>query len=226
MDALPFKDYFSPNGAFNLSSRLPDWAMRADLSPRINCSYASKNSSNPSDSQSKGGFQHLQVTLTDHLDLLTYGSLSNTESPKAFHPSAFVIWDVYKGSEAEKIQAFLIRSLGVSKGSSKSVYMDTFMREKLFQEESIRGHRIYQNPGDMILIPGGSIFQNCSLRDSISVSMKALSLENSGQVINFEERPLEFPGLISQEESSFSILSTLWWSWKVGMRRLVGWENP
>ncbi|KAF9246856.1 hypothetical protein BU15DRAFT_57822 [Melanogaster broomeanus] len=122
------------------------------------------------------GSTRLHMDMADVLNIMTYAASTPDGKPGS------AVWDLFRACDADKLRTFLRRKF---KGSyqhdpihSQQFYLDSTLRKELFDMYGIKSHRVYQRPGEAVLIPAGCAHQVCNLADCVKVAVDFVSPEN------------------------------------------------
>lgn len=78
------------------------------------------------------------------------------------------LWHIYEAKDADKIRKFLNRiktereeqiKLGDDPIHDQTLYLDNHLRERLYNDYSVKGYAIVQYLGDAVFIPAGAPHQ-------------------------------------------------------------------
>ena len=107
--------------------------------------------------QGSKGSTRLHMDMADAINIMLYAS------PMPDNRPGCAVWDLYKAQDAPKLRKFLRRKF---KGQyqndpihSQTFYLDTHLRQELFEDLGVKSHRIYQRPGEAVFIPAGCAHQ-------------------------------------------------------------------
>src|SRR5580700_41317 len=103
------------------------------------------------------GSMRLHMDMADTLNIMTFASPSPDGSPGC------AAWDLFRAEDSDKLRQFLRKRCSVSPQHdpihSQQFYLDCDMRKDLCEMYGVKSHRVYQEPGDAILIPAGCAHQ-------------------------------------------------------------------
>lgn len=72
-------------------------------------------------------------------------------------------WDIFPAEDAPAIREFLRETLAVRHSEdpihTQRFYLDSELRQRLYEEKKVTSWRIYQKPGDAVFIPAGCAHQ-------------------------------------------------------------------
>lgn len=204
MSSLPLGDYTKREGKFNLASRLPECFVKPDLGPKMYNAYGSalhpehgttnlhldisdavnvmvyvgipKDASD--DAHIKEAFKSIDESGCDVLQRRRVRE--KNELPGA-------IWHIYAPRDADKIRDLLNkvaieRKIRLEPHSDpihdQSSYLDSKLRQKLYDEYGVVGYTIAQCLGDAVFIPAGAPHQVQNLSNCIKVAEDFVTPEN------------------------------------------------
>jgi JmjC domain, hydroxylase len=109
--------------------------------------------------QSSGGrgATKLHMDMVDMFNVMTYASSAPDGGPGGAE------WHVYRAEDVDKLRQFLRKrfqgSFQQDPIHSQQFYLDGEMRKELYETYGVKSHRLFQKPGDAILIPTGCVHQ-------------------------------------------------------------------
>lgn len=127
-----------------------------------------------SDESDRGkGTTRLHMGLTDSVDLLLHASQRENGD------AGCAVWDIFRAEDADKIRGFLKAKypdeLYADPIHSQKFYLDSELRQELYDKYGVASFRIYQHQGQAVFIPAGCPNQVCNLANCISVTMDFVS---------------------------------------------------
>ncbi|KAI8384472.1 uncharacterized protein BYT42DRAFT_562644 [Radiomyces spectabilis] len=171
MRMLPVPEYCTADGYCNLSNRLPDDFIRPDLGPKMFIAYGSVSG------EKDVGTTNLHCDMSDAVNIMCY-ACQDDDQPAA-------VWDIFPYEALPKLQTF-VQKLAVEQGfknighpiHSQWIYLNDQLRQRLFEEYSVKSWRLYQNPGDAVFIPAGCAHQVSNYHSAIKCAYDFVSPEN------------------------------------------------
>ena len=140
----------------------------------------------------------------------------HTEKTRDGQPGC-AAWDIFRAEDADVLRKFLGE---VFRGKfqndpihAQQFFLDSHLRERLYQEHGVRSFRIYQRPGDAVFIPAGCAHQVCNYADCIKVACDFVSPEN---VERCEILTSEFREQNQQQvwkEDVLQLRAMMWFAW-------------
>ncbi|KAJ1958633.1 hypothetical protein EC988_000184, partial [Linderina pennispora] len=200
MEALPFHDYTSRGGKYNLANQLPEEFVPPDLGPKMYCAYGS------SDREGGVGTTNLHCDMADAVNIMAYASKTflaendisvpgiwsarvavkpaDSGEPSEGGPkkAAAAVWDIYPPTALENLREYIRAGKGSQWGDpihNQDRFLTEPDRRKIHAQFGANGmcYRIYQNPGDAVFVPAGSAHQVCNYANAIKVAMDFVSPE-------------------------------------------------
>lgn len=106
------------------------------------------------------GSTRLHMDMADAVNLMTYATACPDGSPGG------AVWDLFKREDSDKIRAFLREEFPDLDASEDPIhrqrfYLNSDLRRKLFERYCVLSIRVYQRPGDAIVIPAYCAHQVC-----------------------------------------------------------------
>uniref|UniRef100_A0A4W3GCZ4 Probable JmjC domain-containing histone demethylation protein 2C n=1 Tax=Callorhinchus milii TaxID=7868 RepID=A0A4W3GCZ4_CALMI len=199
MRNLPLPEYCDPEGNLNLASRLPNFFVRPDLGPRLNCAFGQTTAKDY-------GTTNLHLDIADVVNILVYVSVPKGSGNS--HKTAIwkrieeeemdentkkrlkdcgeipgALWHIYSANDAKKIRELLQKERGQESVErdpirDQSCYLNKKLRWKLYEEYRIQSWTIFQFLGDAIFIPAGALRQVQNIYNCIQVSEEFVSPEH------------------------------------------------
>ena len=109
------------------------------------------------ESQGSKGSTRLHLDMADAVNVMLYAA--NTPDGK---PGS-AAWDLFRAEDSPKLRKFLKRKF---KGQyqhdpihSQQFYLDSQLRQELYEEYGVMSYRVYQKPGEAVFIPAGCAHQ-------------------------------------------------------------------
>ena len=109
------------------------------------------------ESQGSKGSTRLHMDMADAVNIMTYASPTPDGRPGC------AAWDIFRAEDTPKLRKFLRKKF---KGQyqhdpihSQQFYLDSQLRQELFDEFQVKSYRVYQRPGDVVFIPAGCAHQ-------------------------------------------------------------------
>lgn len=103
------------------------------------------------------GSTRLHMDMADALNIMTYAAPTPDGKPGS------AAWDLFRAEDSDKIREFLRNKY---KGTfqhdpihSQQFYLDTTLRQELWQQFGVKSYRVYQKPGEAVFIPAGCAHQ-------------------------------------------------------------------
>ncbi|KAH7888104.1 hypothetical protein F5I97DRAFT_1865700 [Phlebopus sp. FC_14] len=203
--AVPVPNYARRDGALNIASHFPSNTVAPDLGPKMYNAMASF------ESVGSKGSTRLHMDMADAINIMTYASPTPDGKPGC------AVWDLYRACDAEKLRHFLRRKF---KGPhqhdpihSQQFYLDSALRKELFDVYGIKSHRVYQKPGQAVLIPAGCAHQVCNLADCIKVAVDFVSPENIARCEQLTKEFREQNQSMAWKEDVLQLRTMMWFAW-------------
>ncbi|KAJ2847079.1 hypothetical protein IWW36_004033 [Coemansia brasiliensis] len=229
-EVLPVTEYTRADGKLNLVNRLPaQYARPPDFGPKLQCIYGTRGS---------GSKENMRREVADMVSLLVYASDANAtlttlpESNSAKRRSqntthkpilqkdnyGAVEWDIYVSSMADHLRGYLEEEVGSGTGRQDvlhgQIHISSEQMEEIYEicGDEARSCRVWQNVGDAVLIPAGSIYQKRIFNSSISVETKFLSPEHMATARRVSSSITASKGHVRRKEA-LPVMDILWWTW-------------
>lgn len=230
---IPFSSVTHLKGPLNLANRFPQGFLKPDLGPKMYCAMAS------SDGPTGKGTTNLHLDIADAINVMVHAEKWESQEGPA-------VWDIFPASDAPKLRKFLLEyasgleasqlpryALEKQDGDKKSkpkikatfdpihaqcFYLNSEIRQKLRDEYGIKSWRIYQKPGEAVLVPAGCAHQVANLADCIKVACDFVSPQNVDRcmALSGEHRELLW------KEDVLQLKNALWFTWLEGWARRTG----
>lgn len=116
-----------------------------------------------SESPGSKGTTRLHMDASDAVNIMMYASDDPDGKPGC------AVWDLYRPEDTFKLKKFLRKKCKNQLGPnhqrdpihSQQCFLDSQLRQELFDETGIMSYRIFQYPGDAVFIPAGYTHQVC-----------------------------------------------------------------
>lgn len=134
-----------------------------------------------------------QIEINDARRIIAEAGCEKQENGNG---SPGALWHIFRPCDAKKIREFLNK---VGKERKKSIgteddaihdqnwYLDTDLRDRLFNEYDVKGYAIAQYLGDAVFIPAGAPHQVRNLLNCIKVAEDFVSPENVSECLNLTQ---------------------------------------
>ncbi|KAI0080657.1 hypothetical protein K474DRAFT_1614902 [Panus rudis PR-1116 ss-1] len=209
--ATPVPNYVRRDGVLNIASHFPSNTVAPDLGPKMYNAMASFESAG-----SKGSTR-LHMDMADAVNIMLYAAATPQGQPGS------AVWDVYRAEDAPKLRKFLKKRFkGMYQHDpihSQQFYLDADLRRDLYNEHGVKSHRIYQRPGEAVLIPAGCAHQVCNLADSIKVACDFVSPENIDRCENLTREFREQNQSMAWKEDVLQLRTMMWFAWLSATRQ-------
>jgi lysine-specific demethylase 3 len=238
MKAVPFADYTTRGGKYNLAKYLHGHFCSPDLGPKMYSAYGQ-------DQPAKAGSTNLHLDVSDAINVLAYVS-----RPKDYHlaPSQYsdesvkttmeqcgcdkediqtflngerlpgAIWYIYPASNADAIRKIL-REEARERGKQvrtnddplhdQNCFIDYKLREKL-SKSGITGYTIVQWEGDAVFVPAGAPHQVLNIFDCVKVALDFVSPENISECFNLTSEFRRLSSRHTNKEDKLQIKNILY----------------
>lgn len=115
-----------------------------------------------------------------HLDMADAINVLMHANPRADGSPGCAVWDIFRPEDADGLREFLLEKYAglyriVDPIHSQQFYLDSDGRRELFEKKGIVSYRIYQYPGQAIMVPAGCAHQVCNLADCIKIACDFVS---------------------------------------------------
>ncbi|KZS95122.1 Clavaminate synthase-like protein [Sistotremastrum niveocremeum HHB9708] len=203
---VPIPNYSRRDGVLNIASYFPTNCVAPDIGPKMYNAFASH------DGPGSNGSTRLHMDMADAVNVMTYA----TECPNGL--TGVAAWDLFRREDSEKIRWFLRQEFGLDPIEDpihkQRFYLDSELREKLYQQYGIISFRVYQQPGEAIFIPAGCAHQVCNLADCIKVAVDFVSPENVEHCATLTREFREQNGESLWKEDVLQLRTMMWHAWK------------
>ncbi|TCD62733.1 hypothetical protein EIP91_006458 [Steccherinum ochraceum] len=203
--ATPVPNYVRRDGVMNIASHFPSNTVAPDLGPKMYNAMASF------EGQGSKGSTRLHMDMADAVNIMLYASPTPDGKPGG------AVWDLFKAEDAVKLRKFLRKKF---KGQyqndpihSQTFYLDTQLRQELFDDYGIQSHRVYQTPGQAVFIPAGCAHQVCNLADCIKVASDFVSPENIERCELLTSEFREQNQSMVWKEDVLQLRTMMWFAW-------------
>lgn len=238
MDALPLPEYTRRDGKYNLVASLPDFFVKPDLGPKMYNAYGTTTLP-----QCGTTNLHLDVSDAVNVMMYATFSETREENERDLlrvvrkeccnHTLQRIIskgtkigalWHIYSPLDTGKIRTFLTKILeeqgmtslypGSDPIHDQLIYMDSVLRERLWEEEGVRGWAIAQCIGDSIFIPAGAPHQVQNYCSCIKVAEDFVSPEHIDECLKLTEEFRQLSDRHANHEDKLQIKNILYHSVK------------
>ncbi|KAL6298095.1 Clavaminate synthase-like protein [Sparassis latifolia] len=203
--ATPVPNYVRRDGVLNLASHFPSNTVAPDLGPKMYNAMASF------EAQGSKGSTRLHMDMADAINIMLYANTTPDGRPGC------AVWDLYKAEDSIKLRKFLRKRF---KGQfqhdpihSQLFYLDSTLRQELYQEYGVKSYRIYQKPGEAVFIPAGCAHQVCNLADCIKVASDFVSPENIERCELLTREFREQNQSMAWKEDVLQLRTMMWFAW-------------
>ncbi|KAL4241200.1 Histone demethylase JHDM2-like protein [Abortiporus biennis] len=203
--ATPIPNYVRRDGVLNIASHFPGNTVAPDLGPKMYNAMASF------ESQGSKGSTRLHMDMSDAINIMTYAAVTPDGKPGS------AAWDLFKAEDSAKLRKFLKKKF---KGQyqhdpihSQQFYLDSHLRQELYEDYGVKSHRIYQKPGDAVFIPAGCAHQVCNLADCIKVACDFVSPENIDRCETLTREFREQNQSMAWKEDVLQLRTMMWFAW-------------
>ncbi|KAG2747930.1 hypothetical protein P692DRAFT_201914418, partial [Suillus brevipes Sb2] len=190
--AVPVPNYVRRNGTLKIASHFPSNTVAPDLGPKM---Y-------------KTSLQDFTWTWPMHI--MTHASATPDGKPGC------AVWDLFRAQDAEELRNFLRRKF---KGTyqhdpihPQQFYLDSQLRKELYDTHGVKSHRVYQRPGEAILIPAGCAQQICNLADCIKVAVDSVSPESIARCEKLTREFREQNQFMAWKEDDLQLRAMVWFA--------------
>ncbi|KAI0347428.1 hypothetical protein BDW22DRAFT_1351863 [Trametopsis cervina] len=204
-NATPVPNYVRRDGVLNVASHFPSNAIGPDLGPKMYNAMASF------ETQGSKGTTRLHMDMADAINIMLYTATAPDGSPGT------AAWDLFKADDTAKIRKFLRKKF---KGQyqhdpihSQQFYLDTQLRQELYDDFGVISYRVYQRPGDAVFIPAGCAHQVCNLADCIKVACDFVSPENIERCETLTKEFREQNQSMAWKEDVLQLRNMMWFAW-------------
>ncbi|KAF9224367.1 Clavaminate synthase-like protein [Gyrodon lividus] len=203
--AVPVPTYVRRDGALNIASHFPSNTVAPDLGPKM------YNAMSSFESAGSKGSTRLHMDMADAINIMT------STAPTPDGKPGCAAWDLFRACDADKLRTFLRRKF---KGTyqhdpihSQQFYLDSTLRKELFDMYGIKSHRVYQKPGEAVLIPAGCAHQVCNLADCVKVAVDFVSPENIARCEQLTKEFREQNQSMAWKEDVLQLRTMMWFAW-------------
>ncbi|TBU31981.1 Clavaminate synthase-like protein [Dichomitus squalens] len=203
--ATPVPNYVRRDGVLNIASHFPSNAIAPDLGPKMYNAMASF------ESQGSKGSTRLHMDMADAINIMAYASPTPDGRPGC------AAWDIFRAEDTPKLRKFLRKKF---KGQyqhdpihSQQFYLDSTLRQELYKDYGVHSHRIYQRPGEAVLVPAGCAHQVCNLADCIKVACDFVSPENIARCEILTREFREQNQSMAWKEDVLQLRTMMWFAW-------------
>ncbi|KZF24689.1 hypothetical protein L228DRAFT_267001 [Xylona heveae TC161] len=182
--ALPFPKHMSRKGHLNLASYFKDDMLKPDLGPKMYCAYpAPQFLKSAPEMQQERATTNLHLDVTDAINIMVYASTSSGEEGSEQTDKPAAVWDIFEPRSTQFLNRFLrqkYKDLKVDDPVNRQLFFLTDADLKVLDSEEwgyTKSFRIFQEPGDAVLIPAGCAHQVANGRSCIKVAVDFISPE-------------------------------------------------
>ncbi|KAK0479354.1 hypothetical protein IW261DRAFT_1480371 [Armillaria novae-zelandiae] len=203
--AVPMPNYIRRDGVMNISSHFPLETVSPDLGPKMYNAMASNQR------QGSNGSTRLHMDMADALNIMTYSCAGPDGSPGC------AAWDLYRPEDNDAIRQFLKQRFGFEDQDpihSQQFYLTEDLCLELWQQYHVQSYRVYQRPGEAIVIPAGCAHQVCNLADCVKVAIDYVSPENINRCEQLTREFREQNRNGQWKEDVLQLGSMLWFAWQ------------
>ncbi|KAI0058397.1 Clavaminate synthase-like protein [Artomyces pyxidatus] len=204
---VPFPDYTTADGIYNLASHFPHHGVRPDLGPKMYIAHGTSNLP----SEDCRGSTRLHLDLTSAVNLALYAGKTIDGAP------GYALWHLFPPSSLGRVRDYIRKDVdSKSTGDpihNQETYLTPSMLHVLAEEYGVTPYTIHQYPGQAVFIPAGCAHQVSNQADAIKIACDFISAENldcTAQVW----RELRVQRLVSQYgDDVLQLESCLWHAW-------------
>ncbi|KAK0242300.1 hypothetical protein EDD85DRAFT_810740 [Armillaria nabsnona] len=203
--AVPMPNYIRRDGVKNISSHFPLNTVSPDLGPKMYNAMASNQQ------EGSKGSTRLHMDMADALNIMTYSCAGPDGSPGC------AAWDLFRREDNDTIRQFLKQKFGFNGQDpihSQQFYLTEDLRLELWQQYHVQSYRVYQRPGEAIVIPAGCAHQVCNLADCVKVAIDYVSPENINRCEQLTREFREQNHNKQWKEDVLQLGSMLWFAWQ------------
>ncbi|KAJ3340719.1 Lysine-specific demethylase 3B [Gonapodya sp. JEL0774] len=250
MANLPFKPVTHPDGAWNLASRLPGWEVGVDLGPKLYIGYASVMGSEGFGTTTLHWDMADAINILCYsLDGPMLNPNRPDPPPEDMPVETAAVWDLFAPECLDGLSAFM-EELALGGGGKKmwasaslsssqarkarptgmaihdqGVYLTSPMLQQLAMTHNVRSLRIYQRPGDAVIVPAGWAHQVCNVRSCIKVAMDYVSPRCVRMCLEQAEVARRLPRGHLRREDRLGVKSMVYWAWLDALERVSDGEE-
>ncbi|KZS87087.1 hypothetical protein SISNIDRAFT_391001, partial [Sistotremastrum niveocremeum HHB9708] len=192
--------YSRRDGVLNIASYFPTNCVSPDIGPKMYNAFASL------DGPGSNGSTRLHTDMADAVEVMTYA----TDSSNSL--------DLFRREDLDKIRRFLREEFDLDAIEDsihkQRFYLDSELREKLYQRHNVSSFRVYRQPGKAIFIPAGCAHQVCNIAECIKVAVNSVSPENVEHCATLTREFREQNGESLWKEDILQLRTTIWHAWK------------
>ncbi|KAH0537269.1 hypothetical protein FGG08_005931 [Glutinoglossum americanum] len=178
--ALPFPNRMSRGGFANLASHFPIELLQPDLGPKMYCAHPAPEFFDNYSGEEKGSTRlHLDVTCA--INIMVYATPPDTDPERPSPPGA--IWDIFEPRDTRILNEYLRQKyplMGVDDPVNRQLFYLSSDDLSILNTEKwgyTKSFRVFQGPGDAVLIPAGCAHQVANGRSSIKVAVDFIAAE-------------------------------------------------
>ncbi|KAJ9120864.1 hypothetical protein QFC22_002799 [Naganishia vaughanmartiniae] len=204
-NTLPVPDYTRRDGVTNVSAFFPINTNPPDIGPKLYSALRGIETEG-----GKGTRMHMDIA--DAINVMTFAS------ERADGKEGCAVWHIYRKQDLEILRAFLREKFSavhqfVDPVHSQLFYLDATLRQELFVKTGVFAHRIYQYPGQAVMIPAYCAHQVCNHSDCIKIACDFVSPHSITRCAKLTE---EFRGenVVSDwKDDVLQLNSMMWYTW-------------
>ncbi|KAK0207438.1 hypothetical protein IW262DRAFT_1530297 [Armillaria fumosa] len=181
------------------------YTVSPDLGPKMYNAMASNQR------EGSNGSTRLHMDMADALNIMTYSCAGPDGSPGC------AAWDLYRREDNDAIRQFLKQRFEFNDQDpihSQQFYLTENLRLELWQQYHVQSYRVYQRPGEAIVIPAGCAHQVCNLADCVKVAIDYVSPENINHCQQLTREFREQNHNERWKEDVLQLGSMLWFAWQ------------
>ncbi|KAI0069112.1 Clavaminate synthase-like protein [Artomyces pyxidatus] len=203
--AVPMPNYCRRDGALNIASHFPANTVAPDLGPKMYNAMATYQT------EGSKGSTRLHMDMADAVNVMLHAEPRPDGSP------GVAAWDLYRAEDADKLRKFLKRRFNAALSHdpihSQQIYLDSTLRQELFDEYKVMSYRVYQKPGEAVFIPAGCAHQVANLADIIKVAVDFVSPENIARCEKLTGEFREQNQSMVWKEDVLQLRTMMWFAW-------------
>ncbi|KAJ2710001.1 hypothetical protein H4R19_003966, partial [Coemansia spiralis] len=220
---VPFPQYTSASGALNLANRLPAQYARPDFGPELQVLRCADNTTCK---------ENMGCEVADMVSLMMYSARADCadEPPRrrsrgrppvqpAGGGAHSVEWDIYPPAAAGMLQTFLEAEAPRTTGRGdiacgQQVFVHDSWCQELYEQhgEEARCFRVYQGPGDAVLVPSGCLYQRRSFASTVTIQASFLSPEHVATARRLSSEAM-WLDRNQRRKQALPVMDILWWTW-------------
>lgn len=199
-NAIPFPSYISRTGSLNLAAHFPPQYIAPDLGPKMYNAFPAPDflpkPAGGTDLKHRPikSTTNLHLDLTDAVNIMLFSAGGEKAPPAATTPKDIpfcgAIWDIFPPSASTHLRKYLNSEAYIEAHAHEGAmeiddpihrqiyYLTEDDMIKLYEENGVMAHRIYQEPGEAVFIPAGCAHQVRNRRSCVKVAVDFLTPEN------------------------------------------------